>query len=593
MCIAKQFSFTYKKDLFGNQQQLLIDKMITASRWKILAIGFSLVATCLVVYRYLPANDFIILDDQAYITANPHVQQGLSLDSIIWAFTNTEHVLRIPLTWLSLMLDYQLYGLWYPGFAFTNLLLHSLNTVLLFVLLVKMTAAVWRSALVAALFAIHPLHVESVAWMTNRKDVLYALFWFLAIWVYVDWTRKPTKIRYSWLIALFTAACLSKPMAVTLPAVLLIIDYWPLQRYNHKDDRSLWIQGLVLVKEKVPLLLISLLVTLDTVIANLTGSGMPSLESISLGARFQNACLAYIGYLDKMIYPVDLIIFYPHEGTSLSWYGSMAPITILVVVSAAIVALRHAYLKAGWLWYLVTLLPVIGFTQAGMQAMADRYTYIPLVGPFVMLTWGLTHISKGSHVFRFLFLALAAFFVVQFSAMASRQVRVWKNDETVFGHAVSVQPDNYIARVNLGHTLMQKRQFERAEIHFAALIRIDPEDALGYYQMGVVTASQNRMEEAIGHYRRALAIAPGYYEAHNNIGNVYSKLNRYTEASSHYRAAIRISPHEYLPYKNLGMTMLFLRQMDSARKYLQAALERAPESKKEAVAQQLKRTLSE
>jgi len=218
-------------EVFQKSQDLSTEKMSEIQTWKKRAISFSLVALCLVVYWHLPANDFIILDDPHYITANTQIQKGPSVDFILWAFTDTDLGLRIPLTWISLMVDYQLYGPWYPGFAFSNLLLHSLNSVILFFLLMKMTTAVWRSAFVAALFAVHPLHVESVAWMTNRKDVLYALIWFLAIWVYVDWTRKPVKIRYGLLVALFAAACLAKPMAITLPVLLLIIDYWPLQRF--------------------------------------------------------------------------------------------------------------------------------------------------------------------------------------------------------------------------------------------------------------------------------------------------------------------------------------------------------------------------
>jgi len=558
-------------------------------KWHKKVICFSLVALCLLVYWDLPANDFIILDDPHYITANTQIQKGPSADFFLWAFTDTERGLRIPLTWISLMIDYQLYGLWYPGFSFTNLSLHSLNTVLLFFLLMKMTTALWRSAFSAALFAVHPLHVESVAWMTNRKDVLYALIWFLAIWVYVDWTRKPLKLRYGLLVALFAAACLAKPMAVTLPVLLLIIDYWPLERFACIDDRSRLRRGIALVKEKIPLLAISMLVVVDTLLANLLGEGMPSLETIPLMARFQNACLAYVEYLGKMIYPVDLIVFYQHPGTSLSWGSTLAALGLLVMVSAAIVVIRQGYLAAGWMWYLVTLLPVIGLTQAGIQAMADRYTYIPLVGPFIALTWGLAHITKSSSISRYLPFALATVTIVQLSVMASRQVRIWKNDVTVFSHAVRIEPDNFIARNNLGYAFMEKGQYELAKPHFAALIRIDPHDPQGYYQMGGVAARQNRIEEAIGHYRRVLEIAPDFVAAHNNIGNMFSRVKRYAEASEHYRTAIRLAPDNYLPYRNLGMAMLHMGKMEPARRNLQEALDRAPESKKNELRQILER----
>ncbi|MBA4396033.1 MAG: hypothetical protein C0394_01385 [Syntrophus sp. (in: bacteria)] len=515
-----------------------------------------LAAVAFAVFWNVQHHDFILYDDPRYVFLNPHVQFGLTGPSIFWAFTTMEMSNWHPLTWLSLMFDYDLFRLNPAGYHWTNLLIHIANGILLFTVFRRMTQDIWRSALVAALFTVHPLHVESVAWISERKDVLSAFFWLLTMGAYVRYADRPVTGNYLLLIAAFVLGLMAKPMLVTLPFVLLLFDVWPLRRlafpfsrFNQTlpDDvaagKITWPHALW---EKIPLFFLAFLSSVITYLAQMSWNAVGTLEAFPLYTRIANALISYVHYIVKMFWPVNLAFFYPYILWWPPWILAgaallLAGLTILIMKQRG----NSPYLAVGWLWYLGTLVPVIGIVQVGSQAMADRYTYIPLIGLFMMIAWGVPELF-GNWRFRKTFLSVLSGGVLTLLALSSwQQVQYWQNSVTLFEHALSVTSKNYLAHHNLGVALFLEGRTDDAVRHYNAALKIKPDYADAHYNIGMVMAVQGRYEEAIHRYLEALRIKPDNADAYNNIGVALAAQGKYDEAIRCYSDALRIrSGHE-------------------------------------------------
>jgi len=518
-----------------------------------------LVLTVLVVFWQGVKNDFTNFDDNQYVTENQHVQAGLTWKNLLWAFTTTHSVNYHPLTWLSHMLDCQVYGKNPAGHHLTNMLLHAASTVLLFLLLQWMTGARWRSAFVAALFAVHPLHVESVAWVAERKDLLSGLFWMLTLLAYTGYVYRPTPTRYLLTIFCFILSILAKPMAVTLPFVLLLLDYWPLnrlaltQQVDGKnplvDKKSLspnsgrWFATNVVI-EKLPFFAFAVLASTVTFFVQYSSGAAKSLVQYPLTERITNALVSYVLYMGKMIWPHNLAVFYPHLGQSLTMWQAVLAGLLLLVVSAVLIRTggRHPYLPVGWFWYVGTLVPVIGLIQAGEQGMADRYTYIPLIGLFIIISWGVPELAKHWRYRRIVLALTAAILLLALSVCAHLQIRYWKNDITLFTHALEVTKNNFVAHNNLGAALAHQGKLEDAIPHFIAALRISPSYERAHFNLGLARDKQGKIDEAIVHFSQALEIKPDYPEAHNGLGVALARQGRLKEAIAHFKAALQLQP---------------------------------------------------
>jgi tetratricopeptide (TPR) repeat protein len=531
-----------------------------------------LVLTILVVFWQGVKNDFTNFDDNQYVTENQHVQAGLTWKNLVWAFTTTKAVNWHPLTWLSHMLDCQLYGLNPAGHHLTNVLLHSASTILLFLVLQWMTGARWRSAFVAALFAVHPLHVESVAWVAERKDVLSAFFWMLTLWAYAWYVYRPTLSRYLLTLLCFVLGILAKPMAVTLPFVLLLLDYWPLnrlalnQQVDDKDslvdkeslspDSGRWFATNVVI-EKLPFLSIAALTSIVTLFIQQSSGAAKSLVQYPLTDRITTALVSYVSYIVKMIWPQNLAVFYPHPGQSLTmWQPALAGL-LLVVVSVVLIRAgrRYPYLPVGWLWYVGTLVPVIGLIQSGDQGMADRYTYIPLIGLFIIISWGVSEFVKNWRHRRIVLALTASTLLLILTICALLQVRHWKNDITLFTHALNVTENNFVAHNNLGAALARQGKLKDAIPHFIEALRIFPDYERSHFNLGLARDKQGALDEALVHFSEALQIKPDYPEAHNGLGVALARQGRLEEAIAHFRAALQLQPDNGMARANLDLAI--------------------------------------
>ena len=427
-----------------------------------------LVISTLAVYWQVKDHEFINYDDNRYITENGHVQVGLTGESIVWAFTTSYASNWHPMTWLSHMLDYELYSDHPKGHLLTNVFLHITNALLLFMVLFRLTGAIWQSAFVAVLFALHPLNVGSVAWAAERKNVLSTLFWLLTIWVYISYVNKPSIKKYGWVALFLALGLMSKPMLVTLPFVLLLLDYWPLRRWNiqntngpiEQTTNSTPLSQLIL--EKIPLLLLVIGSITATLIVQKMGGAVKSFDVFPLKERFINALVSYLSYLQKMVWPSNLSVFYPHPEAALPvWKGVLCGMVLVGITILAVKWIRRApYFAVGWFWYLGTLIPVIGIVQVGAQAMADRYAYVPLIGIFIILAWGISGLlEKWDQRKKALPIAAGAVILVLI-VVAWVQAGHWKNSITVFKHAINVTENQYpsfaVAYDNLGYALAKK-----------------------------------------------------------------------------------------------------------------------------------------
>jgi Flp pilus assembly protein TadD len=543
-----------------------------------------LIFVTLVVFHQLPSHDFINLDDDILVYENPHVHGGLNKKGIAWAFTTFEAYNYHPLTWLSHMLDCQLFGL-RPGMHhLTNLLFHLMNTALLLLVLRRMTGTLWRSGFVAALFALHPLHVESVAWVAERKDLLSAFFWLLSMWAYARYTERPGLKRYLPVLLFFSLGLLAKPMVVTLPFVLLLLDFWPLGRmqFHQVDNDSRPLEPKVpifrLVLEKIPLFALAAISIVVTFAAQQEGGALKSLESFPLTTRIANALISYVSYIAKMIWPHNLAVYYPYSGSVPMWQAAGAGLTLICLTFLLLwTARKRPYLAVGWLWYLGTLVPVIGLVQVGSQAMADRYTYLPLVGLFIALAWGVPSLFAGWHHRQSILATLATILLLSFTVCTWLQLRHWQNSITLFQHTLQVTTNNHFAHNNLGVALAHDGRLNEAISHYSEALRLKSDASEVHNNLANALAAQGSVDEAIEHYFEALRLEPDYDKAHNNLGNVLASKGKVEEAINHYSEAIKINPDYAGAHYNLANVLAAQGSVDEAIQHYLEALRILPD----------------
>jgi tetratricopeptide (TPR) repeat protein len=564
----------------------------------------------LVVWVFLPSlnGDFIDIDDGVFVTRNPHI--NLTPANVAWAFCHPAAANWHPLTMWSLMLDHQFYGLNPWGFHLTNVLLHAVNTVLVFLVLRRMTGAIWRSLMVAALFGLHPLRVESVVWISERKDVLSMLFWMLTLWAYVRYAPKKSMVEgreskatttvpdldsglwtFDYVLALsfFALGLMSKPMVVTLPCVLLLLDYWPLERWKQKRLRGL-------VGEKTPFFLLAAIMSAATYVIQKNVGEMSVLTSFSLsfGARLGNALVSYGRYLGKLFWPVDLCALYLHPG---HWPTQKILFAGLLVLGLSILGFvmrrQQPYLLMGWLWYLGTLVPAIGLVQVGGQSMADRYTYIPSIGILIALVWGTCQMPRRWH-YQSLGLGTAGgALTLVCIGLTRHQIGYWKDDVSVWQQAVAVtekshDPQNRlglsqgrlaeeIPYYNLGAGLNLQRRFDEAIGCYQKALEINPNFAEAHNNLGTTLNSQGRLDEAIGCFQKALKINPYFAEAHNNLGTALYSQGRLDEAIREFQEVLRLKPDRAETHCNLGFVLGKQGRLDEAIREFQEALRLKPD----------------
>ena len=545
-----------------------------SSRSAVLAVYIGLVLLNLAIYFSIASHGFVTLDDPGYVSENPQVAAGLTWSGFVWAWTTGTLANWHPLTWLSHMLDVQLFGM-QPGWHHvTSLVLHVLNSLLLFALFLRMTGAIWRSACVAALFAAHPLHVESVAWLSERKDVLSALFWLLASLAYVSYTRRRSAGRYAMTLALFALGLLSKPMVMTLPIAFLLLDYWPLARV---DPVRFWLSVRSLCVEKVAFIALAALSGVITFFVQRQGGAVSGLNALSLPVRVINALVSYVRYLVKMVWPVNLAVFYPYDKELSVWLG-VAAFALLAMISAAVIRARARapYLMVGWFWYLVTLLPVIGIVQVGTQSIADRYTYLPLLGPFVMIVWGLHAIAATRLQLRWVAGAAAAAVLLLCALDARAQVGVWQDNETLWTHTLAVTKENYRAEYAIGTILGQQGRTADAAAHFAEAVRLEPGFAEAHANLGIAEMTLGNLADAEDHFIRALRVHPDDVNTHYNLGITLSRRGRIDDAIVQYREALRLQPSFAAAENGLGFALQSQGKLDEALGHYNAAIQLDP-----------------
>ena len=540
------------------------------TRSDLIAIGVVLALVTLVCYWPVRGYKFLDMDDTLYVSDNSNVTGGLTWSGIRWAFTTFHQSNWHPLTWLSHQLDCQLFGV-NPGPAhLENLLLHIVNSCLVLWLLFRLTGAVWRSAFVAALFAWHPLHVESVAWIAERKDVLSTLFCLLTLLAYHRYARRPSWQVYALTLALFALGLMAKPMLVTVPFVMLLLDYWPLQRWQAKEGR------LRLLAEKVPFLALA---AASSVVTFLAQRGVAAnLRDLPLSARLANAVVSCASYLYKTFWPVHLAPMYSHQ-THLPMWQIISASLMLAAVTALCVwgAKRWPYLFTGWFWFLGTLVPVIGLVQVGAQAMADRYMYIPSIGLFVLVAWGVWDLSCQSPALR-RWPAVAGVLALAGCAVATRlQVGCWQNEERLYRRAIAATGNNYVAYELLGNSLLRQGRDTEALACYQESVRIQPGFLPARACLGMLLLKQGRLEEAVEHLKSALSMNPHYRDALVNLGVALTKLGRLDEAAACLREQIRIDPRETDGWFNLGVVLLQQQKLEEAAQCFLAALQLKPD----------------
>jgi tetratricopeptide (TPR) repeat protein len=534
-------------------------------------ICFVLILVTFATFYPVINHDFIDYDDNDYVTENPHVKAGLTLDGVIWAFTAGHSGNWHPLTWLSHMLDCELFGTKAGRHHLMSLLIHIINTVLLFVVLRKMTGALWPSAFVAAAFALHPLHVESVAWIAERKDILSGLFWILTMAAYLQYVKRPGKVKYMLTGVVFALGLMAKPMLVTLPFVLLLLDFWPLERFHWRSFHRL-------VGEKAPLFVLSAISSVVTFVVQQRTGAVARIEQVALDGRAANAFISYVAYIVKMIWPSRLAVFYPYPAGKISiWLAVLAALfTIGISIFVICLARNRKYLLVGWFWYIGVLVPVIGLIQVGGQARADRYTYLPSVGIFIIAAWGAAELLDKRR-YRKTILSVSAGLVICAMLLCTRiQVRHWKNSFTLFRHAVEVTENNYVGHTGLGKALRAQGKVDEAINQYHQALRTKPDYAITHYNLGNALLVQGKVEEAINEYRQAVHIEPNYAAAHTNLGGTLAMKREFDEAIACFRQVVQLEPNEARNHYNLGHALELKGSIDEAINEYGRALEINP-----------------
>ena len=536
-----------------------------------LLICAGLALAVLAVFIQATTFDFINLDDADYVSGNPHVRGGPTIRNVLWAFGTFRNGNWHPLTWLSHMVDCRLFGVRPGPHHLTNVLLHAANGVLLYVFLRRATAETWPSAFASALFALHPLHVESVAWVSERKDVLSTMFWMLVLCAWTVYAEAPRPSRYAAALLLFAVGLTCKPMLVTLPFVLLLVDFWPLRRRP----------SLGLAAEKLPFLLLSAVSCVITYRAQISGGAVVGTDVIPLGVRIANASLSPVRYAARMVWPSGLAAFYPIGRVPWWQAGGAALLLALGTVTALGQRRRRPFVPVGWFWFLGTLVPVIGLVQVGSQSLADRYTYVPLIGLFLIVAWGSAELAgrmrpRGVPVA--LPAASACGVLLVLAILSWRQAALWKSSAALFSHAVAVTENNWLAHANLASALALQGRTDEAVAHYEEALRINPGHARSHNNLGFILAARGRLDDAIVQYTEALRNHPDYALAHDNLGVALAKQGRIAEAIAHFREALRGLPDDAAAHYDLANALLQAGSLDDAIAEYSEALRLDPAS---------------
>jgi tetratricopeptide (TPR) repeat protein len=551
-----------------------------------LLVCLGLVAVTWAVFGQTLTHDFVNFDDHVYVYENPLVIRGLSTEGLIGAFTHTHARNWHPLTTLTHMLDCQLYGLNAGGHHLTNVILHTISVLLLFLVLKQMAGALWQSAFVAVLFAIHPLHVESVAWIAERKDVLSAVFFMLTLAAYFQYTRAPSALRYLLVALLFAFGLMSKSMLVTLPFVLLLLDYWPLDRIRaHKSEVRRRLP--TLIKEKIPFLALSTFSCIATLFAQRQGPS--AIDQLPFLWRLENAFVTYVTYVWQMLWPARLAVFYPHPNDRLSLLQVTGAIALLVGTSLVVISLRRTkpYLVTGWFWYLAMLVPVIGMVQVGEQAHADRYTYLPQIGLYIMIAWTVDGLLvESTRRRRALVGVIAAMAVVSLGVRAFGQTSYWKNSETLWNHALAVTGENDVAHNNLGFLFLRRGELDKAISEFQTALDIRSRNTQSHYNIGAALIESNlgnalarnqRWDAAIDHLQEAVRLRPDYADAYFNLGSVLFQQGKIDQAIAQWQKTLAINPRDSEAHRNVADALRKQGKVKEAMSEYEQALNIAPE----------------
>ncbi len=546
------------------------------------AVLFAVLAlSILFSYGNILTHAFTGYDDDKYVTENPQVQQGMTTENILWAFRSIHASNWHPLTWLSHMLDVELFGMNSGGHHFTSLLLHLLNSLLLFAVLQRMTGEIWKSWAVAMLFAVHPLHVESVAWIAERKDVLSTFFGLLVLRSYALHVKNPKTNRYLPIIAWYLFSLLSKPMLVTLPFVLLLLDYWPLQRISISlgtasgNAQPTALSVLHLLQEKIPLFLLTFASCAVTFFAQHKGNAV---GEYPLGLRTANALTTYTAYIWKMLWPCNLGVLYPYPKMVPIWQTLSAA---FLLGSISFLAVRHRkqapWLLVGWLWYLGTLVPVIGVVQVGVQAMADRYTYIPLTGLFIILAWGASTAIRSWRQEKIILLVLAAAYFAALTVATRMQAAYWRDSITLFEHTLQVTDNNYVIHNNLGFELALQGQYSKASEQYKAAVRINPDFEQAYINYGSMLFASGQIKESLAYHQDVLKTKPYFAGMHYNFGVQLLRTGQLDAAAAHLQKTLQLKPGFAAAYNSLGAVMLSEGNLAAAAALFQKALQIDPD----------------
>ena len=577
-------------------------------------VVIALVVVTAAVYGQVLNNEFINYDDPDYVTENFVVRDGVSWKGFLWAFTTLAASNWHPLTWLSHMLDVQLFGM-KPGLHhLMNVLFHVLNTALLFLVLRQMTGALWRSTFVAALFALHPLHVESVAWIAERKDVLSTLFWLLTMWAYARYAQKPGLPRYWPVLLFFSLGLLAKPMLVSLPLVLFLMDYWPLGRLKWKKETAQapmtssttpekqgkkrkqqlrvqkrpppskgagkWALVLPLVYEKIPLLALSAASSMITLYAQQKGGSVASFTHLPLADRIASVLVSYAAYLWKMFWPSGLAAYYPIEALPPALVLASASLLLVLTFFAVRWASKHPYFLVGWLWYLITLLPVIGIIKVGYAAMADRYTYIPLIGPFIALAWGAFDLSQALRLPRAALAAVSALVLCASLLVTHIQIGQWSDSVTLYGHAIHAVGRNYMAHTGLAVEYISQKRYGEALPHLETSLQINPYYAETHLYLGVHHFHAGKYTEAVEKINRALRLKPDWDLAHEWLGKTYLAMGKPDQAMYHFKRAGQTHADDSPAYTGMSDIFIYQNRLDEALQYTLRAIESQPQNAK-------------
>ena len=553
------------------------DTIFSTADW---LIGAGLAVVTLAIYAQVAGHQFITLDDDVYIKDNPMVNRGVTLSRIAWAFTTFHQANWHPLTWISHMIDSQVFGMNAGGHLLVNALIHVANTSLLFWFLLRTTHARWPSALVAALFALHPLHVESVAWAAERKDTLATFFGLLSLLAYARYAEAPSRKWYAWTAIALVLGLMAKPVLVTWPFVMLLLDYWPFRRFQASEERDRWSAFRGIVLEKIPLFAIAAASCVITFIAQARGGTVRTFADAPVTLRLSNALVSYAKYLLLTFWPNDLAVYYPFAPAGIPLWQIIGAALLLIGITAFCISQRkiRPYLIVGWLWFVGTLIPVIGLVQVGGQTMADRYFYIPSIGLFIAIVFGVANIAQTRRVAGVFSVATIAVVLLVLATLTNAQLHRWRDSATLFQHTLAVTPPNFPMEYNLAHVLGGQGKYDEAAAHFQNALQIKPDFFDGLLNMGVTRAQQGQIGEAIEYYQRAIAVQPDSAKAHAELGVALARQNRMEAALDELNKASDLAPNDADVHTNLGLVLARLGKVQDAIDELHQAVWFKPDS---------------